>query len=292
MRVPLTFLGLKIAKKFPVNGLVSSLSRLSPGLKKDLVKTELRLDERDYLTVILVNSLVYFILLFALFAFLIFSQGNDIFISILQGLGYSLLILVLFLLLFLRYPKILAGKKSEQVDRNLIFALKDLLLQVSSGVSLYDAIVNISKENYGLASKEFEFVAKEVHAGISMEKALEKLAVRSNSEFMRRTVWQLVNTLHAGASLKGALRNIINEITAEKKSKISDFAHELNLWSLLYMVFAVAVPTIGVTMLIILSSFAGFGITKVMFIFFLVLCFLIQVILIGFVKSRRPVVNI
>ena len=45
-------------------------------------------------------------------------------------------------------------------------------------------------------------------------------------------------------------------------------------------------------MMVILSSFAGFGITKGFFIVFIIICFIIQIILIGFIKTRRPVANI
>ena len=127
---------------------------------------------------------------------------------------------------------------------------------------------------------------------IDIEDALEKMASSTSTDFLRRAVWQIVNTLKAGASLKGALRSIIDDLTAEHKNRIRDYSRELNLWSLMYMLFAVAIPTIGATMLVILSSFAGIGVSRGMFIAFLALNFALQFILIGFVKSRRPVVDV
>tara|TARA_Y100000310_G_scaffold343799_1_gene453092 strand:- start:4018 stop:4275 length:258 start_codon:yes stop_codon:yes gene_type:complete len=85
---------------------------------------------------------------------------------------------------------------------------------------------------------------------------------------------------------------LIDDLTLDQRNRIKKYAAELNLWSLLYLLFAVAVPTIGATMLVILSSFAGFGVTQGFFIIFISICFIIQLILIGFVKTRRPVANI
>jgi flagellar protein FlaJ len=199
---------------------------------------------------------------------------------------------LLFLIVLARYPRVLAGKKAEQLDKNLIFALKDLSLQVSSGVSLYNALVNVSNSGYGLVSREFGKAAKSVYAGVPMNTALENMAIESKSEYLRKTIWQLVNTLKAGASLKGALQSIIRDLTSDQRAKISSYAKELGLWSLVYMLFAVAIPTIGATMMIVLSSFAGIGITKGIFILFLAITLVVQYILIGLIRTRRPMVHI
>ncbi len=277
----------------PFIGLGYVVARLFPGLKYDLKQTDINADDGEYISASLINSFLFFLIFFCLLFVLSYKvQMKDIAGSLMISLSSSLGIFILILFALVRYPKIIAGKKAEQIDKNLIFALKDLLLQISSGVSLYNALVNISKAGYGTSSYEFEKVAKAVSTGQSMEKALERLAIESKSEYLRRTSWQLINTLKAGASLKGALRSIIDDLTVDQRAKIRDYAHELNLWSLVYMLFAVAIPTIGSTLLVILSSFAAVGLTKSSFILFLVLCFFVQYVLIGFIRARRPIVNI
>ena len=90
------------------------------------------------------------------------------------------------ILQLLRYPRILSGKTAELIDKHLVFALKDLLLQINSGVTLYNGLVNVVKEGYGQASKELEKVAKDVSCGIPIDKALEKMALQTKSEFLRK----------------------------------------------------------------------------------------------------------
>jgi len=152
-------------------------------------------------------------------------------------------------------------------------------------------MISISKSSYGEVSEEFDKAVKKINLGMPVDKALEIIATESRSEYLRRTMWQILNTVRAGASIEGALRSIISSLLTDQRAKIRDYAHELNLWSLIYMLFAVAIPSIGITMLIILSSFAGMNITTSTLISFIVLSFVVQFVLIGFVKSRRPVIE-
>ncbi|MBU2561181.1 MAG: type II secretion system F family protein [Nanoarchaeota archaeon] len=269
------------------------MAGLVPGLRYDLMGTDVDMTDAEYVVACLTNCFVVFVLSSGLFFALLYRiQAKELNYSLMLSLVLGLSVSLLFFIPLIRYPAILAGKKAEQVDKNLIFALKDISLQVSSGVSLYNALVNISKSGYGATGKEFEKVAKAVNTGTPLASALEKMAVESKSEYLRKTVWQLVNTLKAGASLKGALQAIINDLTADQRARISNYAKELSIWSLVYMLFAVAIPTIGSTMMIVLSSFAGIGVTKGVFIAFLVIVVIVQCVLIGFVKTRRPIVHL
>lgn len=294
-KVPLMIIPAGIARivSRPLLGIGSRLSGIFSGVKYNIEQSDLNESPEQYFADALANSILFFTLFLALlFSLLFFAKNEALGPSLLKSLEYSFLVFALIFLILVKYPKILAGKKSEHLEKNLVFALKDLLLQVGSGVSLYNGLVNISKSNYGRISEEFEKAAKAVNSGKPIEQALEEMTAATSSEFLRRVVWQLVNTLKAGASLEGALRTIIDDLSSEQKSRIRDYARELNLWSLVYMLFAVAIPTIGAVLLIILSSFAGFGISKGIFIAFIAVNFAVQYAIIGFVKSRRPVVNL
>ena len=292
-RVPLMIVPPKITKR--VSRLFSWLSgrinKFNAGLKYDLKGTDIGLSDTVYTSYSLVNSSAFFLLFFFLLYFLnLFVQGKSQYESLIQGLAYGILIFALIFYTLIRYPKILAGKKAELIDKYLLFTLKDLRLQITSGVTLYNGLVNISKAGYGTISKEFETLARAVNTGTPLDKALERMAVKSKSDFLRRMTWQLINTLRAGASLEGALTTLIRDLTLDQRDKIKSYSNELNLWILIYMLFAVAVPTIGATLLVILSSFAGFGVTTSFFIVFISICFVVQIVLIGFVKTRRPMV--
>lgn len=279
-----------LAKK--LKGLGSRLTKFFPHVKTDLLMTDLNISSEEYLAKSVVNTTFMGGLFGFLIAILFISQGEPINKSIVLGIVISLGIGIMFMVIFARYPDILASKKAESIDKDLVFALKDLSLQISAGVSLYDSFITIANANYEETTLEFKKIIQNVKSGMPMVKALEIMALRTKSDYLKRTAWQIINTLKSGSNLKKTLKRIIKDLSDEQRTKILNYAKELNLWSLLYMLFAVAVPSIGSTMLVILSSFAGFGVTKGLFITFIIICFIIQYVLIGFVKTRRPVSSI
>jgi flagellar protein FlaJ len=283
-------LGLKLSR--PLTGICQKLRKYFPGLAKELESAKLELSDYTYLSLVIINLLFYFILFVGLlFTLLYVVQAKPFLYSIRQSVLNTALIVVLVGYGLFTYPKVLAGKKAEEIDKNLVFALRDLLMQVSSGVPLYNGLVNISKAGYGQISQEIELVAKSINTGTPVDKALQIMAIHTKSPYLKRVTWQLINTIKAGSSLKNALRIVVADLTLEQKSKIRDYAHELNLWSLIYMLFAVAVPTIGIVMMVILSSFMGMGLGQSMFIAFIIICLVVQYVIISLIKSRRPVVE-
>ena len=293
-----------------LRGFTLKLKPLVPFIGRHLQKSNLSLSAEDYLGLTLLNAILYLAIFMISFVILqslsalpaLWSSGlttaavsevasHSINLSVLyKSLAYSLLLLVLFVGVLFIYPRLLAQKKAENIDQNLIFALKNVSLQVRASVPLYNALMNVAQGDYGEVSAEFEQVAQDINAGKSMEQALAAAALRTNSEFLRKIVRQLTTSLKAGANVKLALQVVIDDLAEDQKSKIKNYVQELNVWTLVFLLFAVAIPSIGSTIFIILSSFAGIGLTEGVFLFFLMVCLFIQIALIGLIKSRRPVV--
>ena len=289
--VPLMIISPAICKKFskPFEVIFRRFRRRLTFLKKDLQQTDLTFHAEEYAAFSFMNGFFFFMLLTPLLFILSYKVNEKPLPEALSiGISIGVGVFLLFFILLIRYPKILAGKKAEAIEQNLVYALKDLLLQLTSGISLFNALNNIARAGYGKVSEEFGLISQQVESGKPLTEALEDLTKGTKSIYMRKTAWQLANTIKAGASVKNALRTIINELVIVQRTKIRDYAQELNLWSLLYMLFAVAIPTIGATMLVILSSFAGMSINNATFILFVVITVIVQIILIGFIKTRRP----
>jgi pilus assembly protein TadC len=289
MMIPIS-LGLRLF--LPIRPLCFRLRKSFPNLRTELDEAEIRVEDYEYIGLSIINIVFFLLLFFGLLFVMEFRVQEK---ALLPALGEAALYaggvgLLIGYALF-TYPKIMGGKKAEEVNKNLVFALRDILMQVTSGVPLYRAMVNVGNAGYGQVSIEFEAVAKKINTGTPVDIALTKLAQHSRSEYLKRVIWQLVNTIKAGSSLKSALRIIVNDLTLDQRSKIRDYAHELNLWSLVYMIFAVAIPTIGTVMMVIMSAFMGLGLGKPAFIAFQVICLAIQYALITLIKSRRPMVN-
>jgi archaeal flagellar protein FlaJ len=293
-RIPFIYFPERIAVRMSkkLQNITAPVKRLLPRLEHDLKSLDNDMDSDTFIVLVLFNSLLWlFFTSTILFLVINLTNSRTIFESVYFSLGLGVFVFAMMFIVTIRYPIIKSGKKVEDIDRNLVFALKDLLLQVSAGMSLYDAIVSVSNSNFGEVSKEFGFAAKQIQSGMPMDKALEGMALRSNSDYLKRTVWQLVNVLRSGSNFKAALHVIIQDLLTAHKEKIKQYGQELNMWSLMFMMFAVAIPTIGSTVMLIMTSFSGAGISRSTFIVFVLMCLAVQYIIIGLIQSRRPQIN-
>lgn len=266
-------------------------------------------EKGEYVAISIANALAWALIIFLLLFALSYAKGTITLketggegleeLSFLGGLEDlvdasrwviigSMLAFFVFFSLFSYYPRILARKIVEDVDKDLVYALKDLLLQISSGVPLFDAMVNISKSGYGVISKEFRRTVQDINAGEMQERALEKMALRTESEFLRRTIRQILTALKSGASLQAALKSVIKNLQQFQYSQVKSYTYELNLWVLLFIIISVAVPSLGITLLVVLSTFGGVSIDEGFILGLVAFCIFCEVALVEFIKSRRP----
>ena len=169
-----------------------------------------------------------------------------------------------------------------------MLALRSILVQVSSGSSLYDAMVNAAKSNYGIVSFEFKKVVQSINSGDSEVQALEKIALNSRSEYLSKACWQILTALRSGSSLANSISSVIDLLLNEQERSIKSYSSELNLFVLLYLLFAAAVPTLGVTFMVIFSSLGGTSVGSVEIFEIILAAFATQIVLIGFIKARTP----
>ncbi|MEM3556127.1 MAG: type II secretion system F family protein [Candidatus Micrarchaeia archaeon] len=287
-------------------GVGNKISYIVPGLEYDLKMIGSDVEKGEYIAISILNSLAWGVLIALLIFLLSYGRGSitsqqlSLALSSLDELRNFItqqrwifisgfLVFLVFFAFFMYYPRVLARKIVEDVDRDLVYALKDLLLQISSGVPLFDAMVNISKSGYGAVSREFRRTVQEINAGEMQETALEKMAMRTESEFLRRTIRQMLTAFKSGASLQAALKSVIKNLQQYQYSQIKSYTYELNLWVLLFIIIAVAVPSLGITLLVILSTFGGISVTEGFILSLIVFCILCEFALIEFIKSRRPV---
>ncbi|MBD3388467.1 MAG: hypothetical protein GF416_05295 [Candidatus Altiarchaeales archaeon] len=268
------------------------LTEFMPELKSDIVYSSIDMTAEEYMVSSVASALLLGALMFTFtyipVSVLELAPGNEMLFS---GVP-ALVVMGLDFFVLLRYPKILSFKRAELVDRDLVYALKDLLLNISAGLSLFESIKKISDADYGFVSRDMKTVVENTKQGMPLDDALEDLALKTSSEHMRNALWQTINAVKAGASVKDALAGIIDALMREQKRKIMNYIQELNVLSMIYMLFAVAVPTIITTVLVVLTSLMGTGVDENIYMFVIGICILVQIFLVGFIKSRRPVVTV
>jgi len=265
------------------------LNKVFINVKYDLDKANIPINSEKYITASFFSAVVYGLISFLFFYFLFFARdgvftAENSILSALIGVVFT----GLFFMLHLAYPSIMSKNYAAGIDNSLIFALNNMLIQVSSGVSLFSAMSNVSKFNYGNVSKEFENVVKDVSSGESEAKAIEKLALKTRSEYLKKISWQLLTSLRSGASLKGSLSTVVSALNAMQIRAIKNYAGELSMLILMYLMIAAAIPTLGITFLVILSSMGGASIGPDAVISVIIGAAIMQIVLIGFIKTRVP----
>jgi flagellar protein FlaJ len=184
------------------------------------------------------------------------------------------------------------AKKNRDIEKNLLFAIRHMFIQVRSGVSLFDSLVSVSKANYGLISEEFGKCTKEIATGKEETVALEELTLRTPNISLKRIIWQIINSLRAGGDIGNTLDVMAQNLSEEQKVNIRKYGSQLSPMALMYLMFTVILPTLGITFLIIFSTFSGVQVPETVFYLILIILTVFQFMFIGLVKSRRPSVEV
>jgi flagellar protein FlaJ len=228
------------------------------------------------------------VLLGILVFFLALQNERSLSMSLLVGFG-TFFTLFFFLTYFLvRLPSMTLTSQAIEIDRTLVYALKEMILLADSGLGVYESLVGLANSKYGVLSEKFDWVVRKINAGYPMLDSIEHMVASARSVYLKKAGWQIVNSIKTGSNLRSTMAPIIEDLDAYQKSQIQNYARELNLWSLVYMMFSVAIPTIGSTMLVVLSAFASFGVSREFFIMFVGITIVIQMVLIYVVGGRRP----
>ena len=130
------------------------LSRIFFSVKYSLERANLRISAERYLTASFFSAAVYGLIFFSLFYGLFFARDGLItsetsIIAGIVGLGFS----IIFFMLHIAYPSIMAKNYSSGIENSLLFGLNSMLIQVSSGVSLFSAMSMFQNQSMEIFQK-------------------------------------------------------------------------------------------------------------------------------------------
>jgi len=284
--------------------LLGVFPKMGINLKQSGIATEYDVNAREYLSICFFLSLFAFItvslIIFGLML-LIGAQNPILGGTILIGntevnrdvmIGPIFGAIVSFFIFFqvISYPNVIVKRRVRSIDRNLLFVLRTILVQIRSGVPIFDTFVSIAAGDYGEISLEFKGVIEKVRAGKPVIESLEELTVRNPSIYFRRALWQLVNALKSGSDVGDNLENVISALSKEQIVEIREYQSTLNPLAMMYMMIAVIVPSLGITVMIVLSTFPGMEVVGNEDTFWALLAGVtfMQFMFMSVIKSKRP----
>lgn len=249
---------------------------------------DVNLTREEYLGIVLKSFVNLFVFLFFLFNAIFVIIGINLFYILSFGLAFIFAISVSFSQL--AYPRVFVSKKEKDIEKNLIFALEDILIQLDSGIPLFDILTNISGSDYGELSVEFKKVVKKIGSGEPEAEVLADISARSYSVLFKRTLWQISNGLNAGSDMSMIIRENIKMLNEEQMIQIQNYGNKLNPLVMMYMLTSVIVPALSVSFITVIASMIGLeeNLTMGIFLGLFVFVFVFQIIFLGLIKSKRP----
>ncbi|MGM5483952.1 MAG: type II secretion system F family protein [Nanobdellota archaeon] len=200
------------------------------------------------------------------------------------------LLLIFFTFLILQSPNSQIKKRRKDIEKNVLFAGRYLLIKLNSGQPLYNALIEASKD-YGVASKYFKEIVDNINLGVPIEEALERAIKYSPSPAFQQILFNVINALKIGIDISETLKEVLDDIAAEQLSEIEAYTQKLNSITLFYMLLGVVVPSLGLTIFVVIAGMVGFSIGPPIYIALFVLVLVLQLFFVNFFHKARPNIN-
>lgn len=185
--------------------------------------------------------------------------------------------------------KIQARKK--KIDKEVLFVGTYLLIKLYAGRPLLIALTETSKSR-GIVARFIKEIVDDINTGSPIEKALENALLYSPSEKLKKILFQINNALKLGIDVTKPLESVIQEIEDEQEIEVKKYSKKLNSLVIFYMLLAIVLPSIGMVILIVISSFINLSITMGTMSIILSFIAFIQIIFISMFGSIRPNVDL
>jgi flagellar protein FlaJ len=257
-------------------------------LQKYLDNTETGLTREEYLNICYRNASIALVLIYLISLTIFVFSGREN--AYLLAFGISLIISFFILFNQLAYPKLYSNRKDKDIEKNLIPALEDMLVQLNSGIPLFNILVGISVSDYGVLSEEFKKIVRKINAGYPQIEVLEEIGEKSSSLFFRRTLWQISNGMKAGSDVSIVIKYSLKTLGQEQIVQIQNYGNKLNPLIMFYMLTSIILPALAITFLTIISSLINLAETTsiLLYVSFFFIVVFIQIMFLGIIKSTRP----
>lgn len=264
-----------------------SLASGIPSLKHKLRSAAIPKNPEEYVKECFLNSLLMTFMLTILLVFILLKLEKNILFAFLFFIG------VFFILyfLFLRRVDVVISRRETDIDKDVLFAGRFLLVKLNSGRPLINSIVDASN-SYGVASKYFREIVEDIELGTPLEEALDNAYKNTPSKRFKRVLFQISNSLKIGVDVSSSLEALLEEISQEQLTEIQRYGKKLNSLTMFYMLLAVVLPSLGVTLFSVIASMVSINIDFKSFLIAIFFLIIVQLIFLSVFRSIRPNLNI
>jgi len=264
-----------------------SMAARMPDLRDKLRGAGINKKPAEFVSESFKNAFVLALLVSILAMFLILKREMNISVVVIVFIiAYGL-----FFTLMMKRPDVAMAKREREIDKDVLFAGRFLLVKLNSGKPLINALFEAS-ESYGVAGEYFKEIVNDIKMGTSLEDALERAYKTTPSQKFRKILFQINNALKIGVDVSQPLDATLEEISYEQFIEIQRYGKKLNSITMFYLLVAVVMPSLGITLFSIVGSMMSLRINLPIFFVILFFLVLLQLFFIGIIRNMRPNLNI
>jgi flagellar protein FlaJ len=260
-----------------------------PLLQENLRKANIPDMPEQFIKKTLISALyVSVTLTFIIFLFLA-KQMSFLKLFVFLLLCFPMLFIILFFYFF-QLPSVRISRIDREINKEIVFAGRFLIVELESGVTLYDAMKNMVK-SYPVTGAYFAEIVNKISVGTAIEDAITEAINTSPSDSLTKILWQVSNSLRTGSDISRPLNTVVEVLIKEQKIMVNEYGRKLNPLAMFYMMIAIILPSLGVTLLTIISIFIGIKLDLFILLIIAVLVGFFQFMFIAMIYSIRPPVE-
>jgi flagellar protein FlaJ len=280
-------------------GVITTLAELFapsfPDLKKklrmaDMAATPIQFLEKTITSTLLISGGLIFLAYLLLADSIIYNLKYKLLIGLLMIFGPLLLLPVVIFFYLMLYPDASTMRRQKEMDYEIVFAGRHILIALKSGMPLFNTLVGASS-GYGIVSKEFSKIVDQVTMGVPVTQAVRDAASNNPSKYFTRVLMQINNSLSSGSDLANSLEGVLEQISKEQMISLKEYSQKLTPIVMFYMVFGIIVPSLGVVLAtVVLSAISGGvkGLSSLLLVEVFLMITVVQFLFLGFVENSRP----
>ena len=257
-----------------------------PNMRKKLMMAGIGTSPDDFLNGVVISTLLGAVTLTILSLLFLNSINSDV----IWLAPLSLVYLFICYQYFMLYPDVKITKRKRDIDYELVFAGRHLLIALKSGMPLFDSLVGVSR-GYGAVSEEFNRIVEKVTLGMSMTQAIREVIQNCPSNDYNRIMLQIANAINSGSDVADSLEVVLNQVFREQVIALKAYGQKLNPLVMFYMIFWIIFPSLGLAFAVILLSLIGstrFGIDASILLLVFAMISITQFLFLAMVESSRP----
>ncbi|MFH1470920.1 MAG: type II secretion system F family protein [Candidatus Micrarchaeota archaeon] len=269
-----------------IEGALANIASRFPNLKRDLVLAGMGDGPKDFVLKGLLIAIAV-LLLFIVLSVVGSTVSQSWIVSPAMTATSAPAVFILAFLFAMRIPEALMLRRRRHIDSDIVFAGRQILIELKAGIPLFDALLGAS-EGYGEVSGELSKVVEKTSVGISLDVAMREVAEKNPSKAFGRIMSQLASSVRSGSNVAPSFESVLEQVAREQEIELKAYGQKLNPLAMFYMIIGVILPSLGVVLMIIVLSFINVRIGADVLVAFLVAQALLQYIFFTMVDSARP----